>query len=332
MFKKFIERPVLSTVISIVIVILGILGVTSLPLTQYPDIAPPTVQVSANYTGANAATVLESVIIPIEEQINGVEGMKYITSSASNGRAQIQVFFEQGVDPDIAAVNVQNRVSRAAPLLPQEVTQSGVVTQKQQSSGLIYFSVYSTNPDYDATFIQNYLNINVLPAVQRINGVGNVQVFGAKTYAMRIWLLPEKLAAYNLIPSDVLASVNEQSLEAAAGSLGENSGQAFEYVITYGGRYQTPEEYKNIIIKSLGNGRFLRLGDVAKVELDAEGYGVISNVNGYPGVTMGVNQTAGSNAHEIITNIYQTLDELKAHFPEGLNLAVNFDTDKFLTA
>ncbi len=332
MFKKFIERPVLSTVISIVIVILGILGVSNLPQTQYPDIAPPTVQVSASYPGANATTVLESVIIPIEEQINGVEGMKYITSSASNGRAQIQVFFEQGVNPDIAAVNVQNRVSRATPLLPQEVTQSGVVTQKQQSSGLIYFSVYSTNPDYDATFIQNYLNINVLPAVQRVNGVGNVQVFGAKTYAMRVWLLPEKLAAYSLIPSDVLAALKEQSLEAAAGTLGENSGKSFEYVITYGGRYQDAEQYKNIIIKSLGNGQFLRLGDVAKVELDAEGYGVISNINGYAGVTMGVNQTAGSNAHEIITEIYKTLDDLKEDFPDGLKLAVNFDTDEFLTA
>ncbi|HET8809778.1 MAG TPA: efflux RND transporter permease subunit [Flavobacteriaceae bacterium] len=332
MLKKFIERPVLSTVISIVIVILGILGLTNLPLTQYPDIAPPTVQVSASYPGANATTVLESVIIPIEEQINGVEGMKYITSSASNGRASIQVFFEQGVDPDIAAVNVQNRVSRATPLLPQEVTQSGVVTQKQQAGGLIYLSVYSTNPEYDATFIQNYLNINVLPAIQRVNGVGNVQVFGAKKYAMRVWLLPEKLAAYNLVPSDVLAAINEQSLEAAAGSLGENSGQAFEYVITYGGRYQTPEEYENIVIKSLGDGQFLRLGDVAKVELDAEGYGVISNVNGYPGVTMGVNQTAGSNAHEIITEIYDVLDEVKKDFPEGLELIVNFDTDEFLTA
>lgn len=332
MLKKFIERPVLSTVISIVIVILGILGVTNLPLTQYPDIAPPTVQISATYPGANAITVLESVIIPIEEQVNGVEGMKYITSTASNGRAQIQVFFEQGVDPDIASVNVQNRVSRAAPLLPQEVTQSGVVTQKQQSGGLIYFSVYSTNPVYDAVFIQNYLDINVLPAIQRVNGVGNVQLFGAKKYAMRIWLLPEKLAAYDLIPSDVVASINEQSLEAAAGSLGQNSGEAFEYTITYGGRYQDPQQYKDIVIKSLGNGQFLRLGDVAKVEMDAEGYGVISNVNGYPGVTMGVNQTAGSNAHEILTEIHSVLDELEENFPEGLHLHVSFDTDEFLTA
>lgn len=194
MLKKFIERPVLSTVVSIVIVVLGILGIINLPVTQYPDIAPPTVQVSANYPGANAETVLESVVIPIEEQINGVEGMSYITSTASNnGSASIQVFFDQGVDPDIAAVNVQNRVSRATPLLPREVTQSGVTTQKQQTSALMFFTVLSDNEEYDATFIQNYLNINVIPELKRINGVGDVNVFGSKTYAMRIWLQPEKL-------------------------------------------------------------------------------------------------------------------------------------------
>ena len=332
MFKQFIERPVLSTVISIVIVILGVLGLSNLPVSQYPDIAPPTVQVSASYPGANAETVLNSVIIPIEEQINGVEGMRYITSSASNGRASISVFFEQGIDPDIAAVNVQNRVSRAAPLLPQEVTQSGVVTNKQQSSSLMFLSVYSTNPEYDATFIQNYLEINVLPALQRINGVAQVRVFGSNKYAMRVWLQPEKLAAYDLVPRDVLGAINEQSLEAAAGSLGENSGQAFEYVITYGGKYNTAEEYGNIIIKSLGNGEFLRLEDVAEIELDAEGYGVKSNINGYPGVSMGINQTPGSNAQEIIENIYTTVEDLEENFPEGLELVINFDTNEFLNA
>lgn len=332
MLKIFIERPVLSTVISIIIVILGFLGLSNLPITQYPDIAPPTVQVSASYPGANAETVLNSVIIPIEEQINGVEGMTYITSTASNGRARISVFFEQGIDPDIAAVNVQNRVSRAAPLLPQEVTQSGVVTNKEQSSSLMFLSVYSENPEYDATFIQNYLEINVLPALQRIEGVANVNVFGANKYAMRVWLQPEKLAAYNLVPADVLSAINEQSLEAAAGSLGENSGQAFEYVITYGGKYNTAEEYRNIIIKSLGNGEYLRLGDVAEVELDAEGYGVVSTINGFPGVSMGISQTPGSNAKEIIENIYTVLADLEEDFPKGLELTVNFDTNEFLTA
>lgn len=333
MLKQFIDRPVLSTVISIIVLILGVLGLTTLPVSQYPDIAPPTVQVTANYPGANAQTVLESVIIPIEEQINGVEGMEYITSTASNnGSAQIRVFFKQGVDPDIAAVNVQNRVSRANPLLPQEVTQSGVITQKQQTSALMFLTFYSENPDYDATFIQNYLNINVLPALKRISGVGDVTVFGAKNYAMRIWLRPEKLAAYNLIPSDVIAALNEQSLEAAAGSLGQNSAQAFEYVIRYGGRFKSEDQYRDIIIKALDNGQFLRLQDVADVELDAEGYTVVSYTNNLPGMSMGVYQTPGSNAQEIIESIHEELELLKQEFPRGMKVLVNFDTNEFLNA
>lgn len=333
MLKTFIERPVLSTVVSIVILILGVLGITTLPVTQYPDIAPPTVQVRANYPGANAQTVLESVIIPIEEQINGVEGMTYITSTASNnGSASIQVFFDQGVDPDIAAVNVQNRVARATPLLPREVTQSGVTTQKQQTSSLMFLTMLSENEDYDATFIQNYLNINVLPELKRINGVGDVSVFGAKNYAMRIWLQPEKLAAYNLIPSDVTAAINEQSLEAAAGSIGQNNAESFEYVIRYGGRYNTEEEYQNIIIKALDNGQFLRLQDVAQVELDAEGYNVVSYTNGAPGVSMAVYQTPGSNAQEIIEAIHAKLAELEPNFPAGISTIINFDSNEFLNA
>src|SRR5690606_21072689 len=246
MIKTFIERPVLSTVVSIIILILGVLGLSTLPVTQYPDIAPPTVQVTANYPGANAQTVLESVVIPIEEQINGVEGMTYITSTASNnGAAQIQVFFEQNVDPDIAAVNVQNRVARANPLLPREVTQAGVITQKQQSSALMFLTTYSENEAYDATYIQNYLNINVLPELKRINCVGDVNVFGAKTYAMRVWLQPEKLAAYQLMPEDVIGAINEQSREAAAGSLGQNNAEAFEYVLRYSGRYKPEDQYQN---------------------------------------------------------------------------------------
>jgi HAE1 family hydrophobic/amphiphilic exporter-1 len=333
MLKRFIDRPVLSTVISIIILMLGILGLATLPVTQYPDIAPPTVRVAANYPGANAETVLESVIIPIEEQINGVEGMTYITSTASNnGTATIQVFFSQGIDPDIAAVNVQNRVARAAPLLPREVTQSGVTTQKQQTSALMFFTVLSENENYDATFIQNYLNINVLPELKRINGVGDVSVFGSKNYAMRIWLQPEKLAAYNLMPIDVTAAINEQSLEAAAGALGQNNAEAFEYVIKYGGRYNTAEQYEEIVIKALDNGQFLRLKDVAQVELDAEGYTVISYTNGKPGVSMGVYQTPGSNAQEIIENIHASLKVLENDFPPGLSVFVNFDTNEFLNA
>lgn len=333
MLKKFIDRPVLSTVISIIILILGVLGLTTLPVSQYPDIAPPTVQVFANYPGANAQTVLESVIIPIEEQINGVEGMAYITSTASNnGSAQIRVFFKQGIDPDIAAVNVQNRVARANPLLPQEVTQSGVITQKQQTSALMFMTFYSENEDYDATYIQNFLNINVLPALKRINGVGDVTVFGAKNYAMRIWLRPQKLAAYGLIPSDVIAALNEQSLEAAAGSLGQNNAEAFEYVIRYGGRYKTEDQYRDIIIKALDNGHFLRLGDVADVELDAEGYSVVSYMNNMPGVSMGVYQTPGSNAQEIIENVHASIKEQQETFPRGIKVLVNFDTNEFLNA
>src|SRR5690554_5461979 len=333
MLKKFIDRPVLSTVVSILILILGVLGMLTLPVTQYPDIAPPTVQVQANYPGANAETVLQSVIIPIEEQINGVEDMTYITSTASNsGRADIKVFFDQGVDPDIAAVNVQNRVARATPLLPREVTQSGVITQKQQTSSLMFLTVLSENEDYDATYIQNYLNINVLPELKRISGVGDVQVFGSKNYSMRIWLQPEKLAAYDLMPSDVTAAINEQSLEAAAGALGQNNAEAFEYVIKYGGRYNTEEEYENIVIKALGNGQFLRLKDVAQIELGAEGYTVMSYTNNKPGVSMAVYQTPGSNAKEIIENIHAKMAELEQNFPTGLSVMVNFDTNEFLNA
>lgn len=333
MLKKFIDRPVLSTVVSIILLILGVLGLNTLPITQYPDIAPPTVRVSANFPGANAQTVLESVIIPIEEQINGVEGMTYITSTASNnGSASIQVYFEQGIDPDIASVNVQNRVARALPLLPREVTQSGVTTQKQQTSALMFLTVYSDNENYDATYVQNYLNINVIPALKRLNGVGDVSVLGSKNYAMRIWLQPEKLAAYKLMPSDITAAINEQSLEAAAGALGQNSGQAFEYVMTYGGRYKTAEQFGDIVIKALDNGQFLRLKDLAKVELDAEGYTVLSNTNGLPGVSMGVYQTPGSNAKEIIENVHSTLHELEQDYPEGLSTLINFDSNEFLNA
>ncbi|QAA82409.1 efflux RND transporter permease subunit [Aequorivita sp. H23M31] len=333
MIRKFIERPVLSSVVSIIILILGVLGIMALPTTQYPDIAPPTVQVSANFPGANAATVLESVVVPIEEQINGVEGMTYITSTASNnGSASINVFFDQDVDPDIAAVNVQNRVARATALLPSEVIQSGVITQKQQTSALMFLTVYSENPDYDGTYIQNYLNINVLPELKRINGVGGVNVFGSKDYAMRIWLKPEKMAAYKLEPSDIAAAIREQSREAAAGSLGQNDAQSFEYVLTYSGRYKDASEYEGIVIKALGNGKFLTLKDVADVELDAQNYGSISFTNGYPGVSMAVYQTAGSNAQEIIRTVHEKIQEMQKDFPKDVKYIVNFDSNEFLDA
>ena len=333
MLKTFIERPVLSTVISIIIVILGVLGLTSLPITQYPDIAPPTISVNASYPGANAETILESVIIPIEEQINGVEGMTYITSNASNtGTATITVFFDQDVDADIAAVNVQNRVARANSQLPQAVIQTGVTTTKQQTSALMFMSFYSDNPDYDDTFIQNYLKINVIPELQRVNGVGDVNVFGSKDYAMRIWLQPDKLAAYGLIPTDITAALREQSLEAAAGSFGENDGEAFSYVIKYGGRFKTEAQYSDIIIKALGNGQFLKLSDVAEIELGAQSYSGGSITKGKPAVNLGVFQTKGSNARDIIIEIEKKLEDIKANLPAGVEIFVPYNTNNFLNA
>ena len=333
MLKTFIERPVLSTVISIIIVLLGVISITSLPIEEYPDIAPPTIKVTANYTGANAETVLESVIIPIEEQINGVEGMTYITSTASNtGGAEITVYFNQEIDADIAAVNVQNRVARATPLLPSEVIQTGIITQKQETSALMFISMYSESDDYDATFIQNYLKINVIPAMQRISGVGDVSVFSQQDYAMRIWLNPEKLASYNLIPSDISAALAEQNLEAAAGSLGQNNGESFSYTLTYSGRFKDEAQYSDIVIKALGNGQFLRLKDVATIELDAQSYASNAMSFGNPAVFMGIFQTKGSNAQEIIENIKVTLEQVKADLPEGLDIFVPYDTSLFLNA
>lgn len=333
MLKTFIERPVLSTVISIIILLLGFISISSLPIEQYPDIAPPTIKVVATYPGANAETVLESVIIPLEEQINGVEGMTYITSTASNnGMADITVYFDQTMDADIAAVNVQNRVSRANSLLPQEVKQIGVTTQKQQTSALMFLSLYSDNKDYDATFIQNYLKINVIPALQRIQGVGDVNVFSQQDYAMRIWLKPEKLAAHNLIPSDITAALQEQNLEAAAGSLGENNGEAFSYVVKYKGRFKNESQYADIVVKALPNGELLRLNDIATIELDAQSYGSGAVSLGKPAVFMGVFQTKGSNAQEIIKNVKATLDDVKKDLPKGLDIFIPYDTSLFLEA
>jgi len=333
MIKKFINRPVLSTVISIIIVILGILGLVSLPVTQYPDIAPPTVRISANYTGANAQTVMNSVVIPIEEQVNGVEGMDYISSSAgNNGSASIQIFFKQGIDPDIAAVNVQNQVQRAMPLLPSEVTRSGVQVNKQQTSALMYLTFFTANPDLDEVWLQNYMNINIIPALKRVNGVGDAMAFGGKNYSMRIWLDPAKMAAYGLEPSEVSAAINEQSREAAAGALGENSGSSFQYIITYKGKYNEVDQFENIILRALGNGDYLRLKDVAEIKLDAQSYGGIGENNGRRSISMGIFQTPGSNAQQIITEIKKLLAETEKTLPEGIGYSINFDTNEFLEA
>ncbi|MCC6384406.1 MAG: efflux RND transporter permease subunit [Bacteroidia bacterium] len=333
MLKTFIDRPVLSTVISIILVILGILGLSSLPVTQYPDIAPPTVQVMTQFPGANAQTVMGSVIIPLEEQINGVEGMTYMTSEATNdGRANITVFFDQDYDPDIATVNVQNRVAQALPLVPQEVKQVGVITRKQQTSALMFLNVYSTNPDYDAKFIANYLNINVIPEIQRVRGVGFVNIYSSQYYTMRIWIKPDKLAAYGLVPDDIRNAVNEQSQETAAGVLGESSGESFSYTIRYKGRLQNESEYADIILKSLGNGQFLRLKDVADIELGQQNYTVASNTNGYPSISLGIFQTKGSNAREIIKQVKEKLETAQKSFPHGVKIMINYDTNEFLDA
>ena len=264
---RFINRPVLSTVISILIVILGILGLLSLPITQYPDIAPPTVSVKATYTGANAQTVLNSVIAPLEDQINGVENMMYMTSSASNnGAAEISIYFKQGTDPDMAAVNVQNRVSMAQGLLPAEVTQIGVTTQKRQNSMLIVFSVYDAEDRYDQRFIENYAKINLIPEVQRVPGVGDANVLGTD-YSMRIWLKPDVMAQYKLVPNDVAGVLAEQNVEAAPGSFGERGNQSFQYTIRYKGRLQEVSEFENMVVKALPDGEVLRLKDIADIEL-----------------------------------------------------------------
>jgi HAE1 family hydrophobic/amphiphilic exporter-1 len=331
MFRRFIERPILSSVISIIIVILGALGLLSLPIEQYPDIAPPTIRVSASYTGANAETVLKSVVIPLEEQINGVENMTYMASTASNdGSASIEVFFKQGINADMAAVNVQNRVTRANSLLPAEVTRAGVITAKRQNSMLMVFSLYSENGEFDETFLQNYSKINLLPQIQRVNGVGEAMVFGAKDYSMRIWLKPDIMTSYSLVPADVIAALNEQNLEAAPGRFGEMNGQSFEYVIKYKGKLTQPVEFENIVIKADKGGNILRLKDVARVEMGALNYSVSTAAMHKPGITMAIFQAAGSNAREVIIEAQKVLNESAKSFPAGIKYKILVDANEFL--
>ncbi|NCD70160.1 efflux RND transporter permease subunit [Mucilaginibacter agri] len=333
MLRKFIERPVLSTVISVIIVILGILGLTSLPISQYPEIAPPTVQVSTSYQGANADVVMNSVIVPLEEQINGVENMTYMTSTASNdGSASITVYFKLGTDPDLAAVNVQNRVSKATSLLPAEVTKAGVTTAKRQSSMVMIFSLYSENKSFDQTFLQNYANINLLPQIKRISGVGDASVFGSKDYSMRIWLKPDVMATYGLIPDDINTALAEQNVEAAPGKFGENSNQSFQYTIKYKGRLKSPAEFENIVIKSAGNGQILRLKDVARVELGSLSYSGTTLTNGAESIGVAINQTAGSNAHELIKQLEKTIETASKSFPPGVHYTSMLNANDFLDA
>lgn len=310
---KFINRPVLSTVISILMVILGIIGIATLPVTQYPDIAPPTVSVRATYTGANAQTVLNSVIAPLEDQINGVENMMYIQSTASNsGSADINIYFKQGTDPDMAAVNVQNRVSMAQGLLPAEVTKVGVTTQKRQNSMLLIFSIYDAEDKYNIEFLENYANINLIPEIKRVNGVGDANVMGMD-YSMRIWLKPDVMAQYKLNPTDVSAALAEQNIEAAPGQFGERGNQTYQYTIRYKGRLQQIEEFEDIVVKALPNGQVLRLGEIANIELGRLAYTFNNMVNGHKSVTCIVYQMAGTNATQTISDLKLLLPRHKNH-------------------
>ena len=332
-FTNFIKRPVLSTVISIFFVLLGIIGLISLPIEQYPNIAPPTISIQTFYQGADAQTVLNSVITPLEESINGVENMTYMESTATNaGMAMITVYFKQGADPNMAAVNVQNRVSQAQALLPAEVTRAGVTVSKRQSSNVVMYSLTTDDGRYDDEFLTNYNNINIVPMLKRINGVGDVHIPGMKTYSMRIWLYPDKMKQHKLVPSDVSMALAEQNIEAAPGSFGEQSNQKFEYTMRYKGRLKTPEEYGNIIISSNTNGQTVHLRDVAKVELGGLQYSVMMKNNSRPAVIGMVNQVAGSNATQIADDVKTALADAQKQMPPGMKVTIEQDVTEFLFA
>lgn len=333
MLEKFIENPILSMVISIIIVILGVLGLSTLPMTQYPDIAPPTVKVTANYQGANAAAVMKSVITPLEEQINGVEQMAFMNSKASNdGSAEITITFNQGADPAMAAVNVQNRVNQAMSQLPEEVVKQGVTTTKKLATEVFSFMLYSEVPEYDEMFLENYTRINITPQLKRINGVGDVAVVGNSEYSMRIWLKPNEMAAYSLVPTDIINALKEQNVEAAPGKVGENSKQSFQFTLKYTGRLETPKEFGNIVIRALGNGKTLYLKDIAEIDLGAFSYETTQTAFGHLGTYIAVNQTAGSNAYDIIKACEEKLKEAEGNFPRGVKLVIYTNSNDFLLA
>ena len=330
--SRFINRPVLSTVISIFIVLFGIISLGTLPIEQYPDIAPPTIRVSTTYTGANAQSVLNSVIAPLEEQINGAENMDYMVSTAANnGSAEIQVYFKQGTDPDMAAVDVQNRVAKAAGFLPSEVNQVGVITQKRQSSTLMVITLNSDNNKYSTDFIENYMSLNVVPQIKRVSGVGDAMMFGAD-YSMRIWLKPDVMAQYGLMPSDISAALAEQNIEAAPGQFGERGDQSFQYVMRYKGRLVEETEFEDIIIRANKDGEMLRLSDVADIELGRLTYGFSNKIDGMNGCSAMVYQAAGSNATQVIRDIEEKLVEFQKEAPEGLNIGVSMNVNDFLFA
>lgn len=332
MFERFINRPVLATVISVFFVLLGLIGITQLPLTQFPDIAPPAVSVSATYPGADAETIARSVAPSLEEAINGVDGMTYMTSTSSNdGSLAINVFFRLGTDPDQAAVNVQNRVATATSQLPEEVTRFGVTTAKTQNSMIMVVTLYSDDPDtYDAAFLQNYAKINLIPDIQRVDGVGQTEVFGARDYSMRIWLKPDKMAAYSVSPQEVIAAVQSQNVEAAPGRFGENAGEALELIIRYKGKMKEPGEYGSIILRTNTDGSVLRLKDVARIELGSYSYAVDADANGKESVTMAVYQAAGSNSNDIQVAVLDVLENASQSFPEGIGYIIPYSTKESL--
>ena len=330
--KTFIDRPILSVVISVSIVIVGIIGLSQLPLEQFPDIAPPTVRVSATYTGANAETVMKSVITPLEEQLNGVENMMYMTSTATNtGSASISVYFKQGTDADMSVVNVQNRVASAQGLLPAEVTKSGITVRKRQSNSLKAITLYSPDDAYDANFLTNYMKINIEPQMSRIAGVGDVNIWGA-SYSMRIWLDPQRMAQYGLMPQDIAAVLAEQNVESPTGTLGAEAENTFQYVLKYRGRYEDEADYGDMVVKSLPGGDVLRLRDVARIELGAENYAMLSSTSGHPGANCMMAQTSGSNANEIIKEIDKVSAEISESLPKGMVLTDITSTKDFLDA
>lgn len=337
MFKLFIRRPILSAVISVIIVCLGALAIVSLPITQFPDIVPPSVTVTARYTGASADVMAKTVATPLERAINGVSGMTYMTTVCTNdGMSLTTVYFKVGTDPDVASVNVQNRVTTVLDELPGEVIRAGVVTEKEVNSMLMYLNIYSTDSTHTEKFVYNFADINILRELKRIDGVGLVEIMGSRDYAMRVWLNPNRLAAYNLVPQDVTEAIRRQNIEAAPGKTGISSDklpQQLQYVLQYTGKFSTPEEYGEIVLKALSDGSLLRLRDVATIEFDSEDYNMISMTDGRPSASIMIKQRPGSNAREVIQNIKQRMEEIKeSSFAPGMEYNIAYDVSRFLDA
>jgi len=336
MFQKFIRRPVLAIVVSLVIVFIGILSLSNLPITQFPSISPPKVNVVADYPGANNELMIKSVLIPLEQALNGVPGMKYIESDAGNdGEGEINIVFKLGTDPNVDAINVQNRVSAATNKLPPAVVREGVKISREEPNILMYINLYSDDPKVDQNFLFNYADINISPELARVDGVGDLDILGTRSFAMRVWLKPDKLTAYGLSATDITDALQQQSIEASPGKLGESSGkhaQSFEYVLKYPGRYTTPEEYSNIVVKSTPDGQFIRLKDVADVSLGSEVYDIYSTLNGHPSAAITLKQAYGSNARQVIQNVKKTMAHLQKDMPKGMHYELSYDISRFLDA